>query len=928
MKPIAAIWVLAVAIATAGRPVPAAGEPASGGQSALANEVVQEFNTVYRSQQPDGSLSFPGPHGLFREYPILATLTLAIQREGASASFISHSAASAARYYSFLFTTRDRNGNLLIETDLRHKDGALLTGIEDPGYNSLLSLDMISLARLNLSLRKPLEALYWYEGARTLQGQLVDRCYDVDANYFFPFDINGGAPVHDYYSLSIAPVLFGGNVGDNHTRRLLSYYVLNQCDVEPEPPSEFLESPGEGAKPLFNPGYMVKALVVANSLQSAGYTDEARRVVEVAAAAVSKGEIDHGDSNRVPTGTSRFLAQQLSAGRFESFYDLRAATEIFASIVRFKRRIPDNEIVRLEQSVQTVMRFEEEMNGSGTGASAVDIGKVEAAIRYVFGAVSKTRELVVNSAMYDPDDSYRSSGLDLPSATIRLLDDVVYAMRRAENKLYETVSQRAGLSIAATVLKERAVVDQQVEVRWVITARGPDPVVIRSAEVIRGQEADSLMRAGETVVVQPGQPHVFTSAFTARPEKVGALLPWNLTLSLYDGGGRRIRYNAMRTLYLEHPIDVMAAFPVGQILQGSKLPVEIKFIKRTNDKVTLTGAWFSASGLQLLEGKRFQLMMSPAQDTLTVAVNVLVPSPCRPGSFPFKLKFYGNGKDLGLISSSFFKPYQWLFLGPFEASETAISTPYPPEKGVDLRRGYDGIGRRIAWRVLPESANLNYGEVSMWGSLNPSGVGYMYTVIESSAEKTQCPVFLAASSPVALFLNGERVLDYKPGPERVPARRNVRLMRGMNNFLVKVVGDRNTRVFFEVGDDENLASDEFNNNLWELVGNFNEFQERTRRIEAGESDEIQKLVTLRYSDEEANSVSVIGSFNGWSPENSRMRRIPGGAWEITLSLRPGKYTYRFLVNNRRQVLDPSCPIEEPDGYGGKNSVIYVTTSQN
>jgi 1,4-alpha-glucan branching enzyme len=150
----------------------------------------------------------------------------------------------------------------------------------------------------------------------------------------------------------------------------------------------------------------------------------------------------------------------------------------------------------------------------------------------------------------------------------------------------------------------------------------------------------------------------------------------------------------------------------------------------------------------------------------------------------------------------------------------------------------------------------------------------------------------------------------------------------MNNFLVKVVGDRNTRVFFEVGDDENLASDEFNNNLWELVGNFNEFQERTRRIEAGESDEIQKLVTLRYSDEEANSVSVIGSFNGWSPENSRMRRIPGGAWEITLSLRPGKYTYRFLVNNRRQVLDPSCPIEEPDGYGGKNSVIYVTTSQN
>jgi hypothetical protein len=150
----------------------------------------------------------------------------------------------------------------------------------------------------------------------------------------------------------------------------------------------------------------------------------------------------------------------------------------------------------------------------------------------------------------------------------------------------------------------------------------------------------------------------------------------------------------------------------------------------------------------------------------------------------------------------------------------------------------------------------------------------------------------------------------------------------MNNFLIKVVGNRSTRVFFKLGDDENLASDEFNNNLWELVGNFGEFQERTRRIEAGETEEFQKLVTLRFSDKSAHSVSVIGSFNGWSPEHSRMHRIPGGPWEITLSLRPGKYAYRFLVNNRKQVLDPRCPIEEPDGYGGKNSVIYVTANDD
>jgi len=926
MKPIYLPLVFAAVLALACWPGPAAGGPAPGDAAGLANEVMQEFNTVYRSQQPDGSLAFPGPHGLFRDYPLLATLTLSIQRDGTDAAFVSRSAASAARYYSYLFTSSDRNGNLLIETNLKYEDGSLLTGIEDPGYNALLSLDMINLARLNLVLRKPLEALYWYEGARTMQSQLVERCYDVDANFFFPFDINTGQKVHDYYALSIAPVLFGGNVGDNHVRSLVSHYVLQQSNVAPEPPSIFLEAPTDSTDPLFRPDYLTKALVVAKTLHAAGYHEDARRVGERVKDAITWGTEQDESSRRHPTAIARYLEHMLSEGKFTSAYDLHAATDIFAAVVRFKRRLPDNEIVRLDQSVRTVKSFENKMSDGSEQPSAHDLRATEVAIRDVFGAVSKTRELLNNRTMFDQEDSYRTSGLDIRTATMRLLDDVVYAMRRAENDMYRMVSQSAGLSVAATVLDERAVIDQQIEVRWAIFATGSDPVHIRSAEVIRGQESDSLMRAGETVVVQPGRPHIFTSTFAARPEKVGALLPWNLTLSIYDGGGRRIRYNAMRTIFLEHPIDVTATFPGGQILRGLQLPIEIKFVKRTNTQVTLAGAWYSPSGLQLKEGKQFQITMSPAQDTISVSVKVLVPSPCRPGSFPFKLKFFANGKDLGLISSSFFKPYQWLFLGPFQASDNAISTPLPPEKGVELRRGYTGIGKRIAWRVLAESANLSYGEVSMWGSLNPPGVGYLYTVIESSIEKPKCTVYLASDSPAALFLNGERVLDFQPGPDRVPAQKEVKILRGMNNILIKVAGDRTSRVFFKLGDDENLASDEFNNNLWELVGNFNEFQERTRRIEAGESEDVQKLVTLRYSDSDAHSVSVIGSFNGWSPEHSRMRRIPGGPWEITLSLRPGKYAYRFLVNNRQQVLDPRCPIEEPDGYGGKNSVIYITAT--
>jgi hypothetical protein len=923
-KAIHVLALCAAVLVALGRPAAAGG---SESRAELASEVIQEFNTVYRSQQPDGSLSFPGPHGLFRDYPLLATLTHEIQRDRESPSFVSQSVASTVRYYGYLFTHRDRNANLLIETNLEYADGSVLTGIEDPGFNGLLSLDLVNVARLNLELRKPLEALYWYEGARSLQERLVGRCYDADANYFFPFDTNSGATVHDFYALSITPLLFVGNVGENHARSLINHYALRSASVAPEPPSLFMEASTSEVDPLFRPDYLVKAFVVAKTLHAAGRLDEAAKVASAALATVSWGTEEERPAGRHPTATARYLARLLADGRYATAYDPYAAVDIFADIVRLKRRLADNEIVRLENSIRTVEAFAEAVDAGGATPDRREAGKVESGIRDVYWAVSKTRELINQNAFFDREDSYRTSGLVLGPAMKRLLDDVVLVMRRVENDLYRGISERIGLKIAATVLNERAVIDQQVRVRWAVTATGSGPVEIRSAEVIKGQEVDSLMQDGETVVVRPGQPHVFVSTFTARPDQVDMLLPWNCTLSIVDGQGRRIRYNAMRTIYLEQPIDVAASFPDGHILQGMELPIDIRFVKRTNAQITLAGGWYSPSGLQLKEGNRFQLTMSPEQDTVVVRMNVLVPSPCRPGSFPFRLKFYGNGKELGMISSSFFKPYQWLFLGPFPASENAISTPYPPEKGLDLSRGYAGIGKRIAWRVLPESSNLNYGEVHMWGSLKPAGVGYMYTVIESSVEIPDCPVYIASDSRVALFLNGDRIVDFTPNPDRVPIQKNVRIRRGMNNFLIKVVGNQSTRVFFKLGDDENLASDEFNNNLWELVGNFGEFEERTRRIEEGETEDVQKLVTLRYSDQSAHSVSVIGSFNGWSPEHSRMRRAPGGGWEITLSLRPGKYAYRFLVNNRQQVLDPNCPIEEPDGYGGKNSVIYVTSSE-
>jgi hypothetical protein len=907
---------------------------AAGETPELRDQVVQEFHSLFRTQKADGSLEFRGSHRFLEAYPVIATLTLDIHRSQQDPAFISHSAASAARYYGYLFTNRDRNANLLIERRLEYGGGVLLTGIEDPGFNSLLALDMLSLSRLYLEMRKPLQALYWYEGARTLQERIVNRCFDIDANYFFPYDTNNETAVRDYHAMSVAPLLFDGNLGDNHAGSLINHYVLRSPDVGPDPPSRLLQrfepADGEVDNPLFHPHQLLKALVVAKTLHARGFERDANRVAENARERARWPEGTEEPHGRRPIASSKYLGYLLDDNRYQRLYDPFSALDIFKSIVRFKRRIADNEIVRVETSVETIKAFHMALVGRenrSTDDKGVphppDAKSVETSIRNLFWVVSKTREQVAANAYFDPEDSYRSSGLQLGPAMMHLLDDVVFALRRVESDLYRMISQNAGFNVTATLLNERAVIDQRVKVKWVITARRQMHLDIRSAYVISGQEVDSLVSTDDAVVVSPGEPQTLYSKFNARGKVANVLRPCDFTLVLMDGSGQRIRHNAFRTVYLEHPVRVVARFPEGQTLRGLSLPIEVQFFKRSNALMTLNGGWFSPSGLQLKEGNRFEFLMPAEQDTAFARFNVLVPDPCRPGSFPFKFKFYGNGKDLGLIASSFFKPYQWLFVGPFDAAAHALDAPYPPENAVDLRKGYAGIGRRIIWQALPETANAKYGEVSLRGMLSPSGVGYLYTVIEASREMLHCPVYLASNAPAALFVNGVRVLDCLPGPDRIAVQKPVRVRRGMNNILIKVVGDQSTRVFFKLGDETNLASDEFNNNLWQLIGDFGEFQERSRRLLAGETEDVQKLITLRFEDATAHSVSVIGTFNGWSPEHSRMHRRPGGAWEITLSLQPGKYAYRFLVNNRKQVLDPDCPFEEPDGYGGKNSILYV-----
>jgi 1,4-alpha-glucan branching enzyme len=65
---------------------------------------------------------------------------------------------------------------------------------------------------------------------------------------------------------------------------------------------------------------------------------------------------------------------------------------------------------------------------------------------------------------------------------------------------------------------------------------------------------------------------------------------------------------------------------------------------------------------------------------------------------------------------------------------------------------------------------------------------------------------------------------------------------------------------------------------------------------------------------QAGSVFIAGDFNQWNLSAHPLKQDKKGVWKISLSLGPGQYEYRFLVDGEWQN-DPNCPsfVENPFG---------------
>lgn len=88
----------------------------------------------------------------------------------------------------------------------------------------------------------------------------------------------------------------------------------------------------------------------------------------------------------------------------------------------------------------------------------------------------------------------------------------------------------------------------------------------------------------------------------------------------------------------------------------------------------------------------------------------------------------------------------------------------------------------------------------------------------------------------------------------------------------------------------------------------------------------ESLIWIRfvYFDDEAESLEVAGDFNNWEPVALRREYSEGKQfWTGMLPVQRGEHRYMFVRNGEEWVTDPLAEVQQDDGFGNKNAVLYL-----
>jgi hypothetical protein len=294
-----------------------------------------------------------------------------------------------------------------------------------------------------------------------------------------------------------------------------------------------------------------------------------------------------------------------------------------------------------------------------------------------------------------------------------------------------------------------------------------------------------------------------------------------------------------------------------------------------------------------------------------------------PGAYPLSWTTWSSARLVAQFEGLVDQPFSWLRVGALKLTTpgSPIDSRYSFDRQIDLAQRVDGVEGKVAWTKLPMSRVSGDGFVTVAPDAAADGIHYAFTAFVTQSRESVLE--FESEGPARVFVNGRRVISL----DRWGGRREVEVdfVSGTNYVVVKLVQDERSAARFRMRarDIDGLPLRGMGNELELLVENYAYLARARQSADGKDERQTLRLVPIRFENTKARSVSVVGSFNGWSPSNTPMTRGQDGSWQVKIRLRPGRFEYKFAVDGDDWVPDPANPDAVEDGFGGRNSVLVV-----
>ena len=887
----AALAAFAIAL-TLLSPAPARSRAAGAEEAALAPRI-----SAFLAGGADRSrLASADPLAPLGRYPLLATTTYLLMQDDPVA---------LKRHYPLLL----KDVNALFSTD-NMTDGGLVRGMPgaspadrlSPAFNAFANLELWSLHLIAWKIGAYEDALDYLSWSRRFSETVTRSFYSPTRGEFFPIASSGrfapgGTPAE------LLPLVLDRTLGSSAARRLLERAAQRYAGAPPG--ASAANAPGEWRDPAARP---VIVDLLSNRL----------RPGSAIATAIERAARDTSAAR--PDAWVSFWRSNPSRrdGLVPAWAPIAALANLTLLLDRESLALPA-EIGALRAGIDTV--------DAALGDAPVDIGTHAAAVAAINRLMARLGRF--STYVAGPKERWRvaeeAKWVRISPRVKRLVNEgcaaAIEELASAKALLTDRIERAGALTFSFEIPADPLSAGAPVPFTAVLASR--EPIDASQVFLHVGESRWNIGAPSGSSVISTRTPLRHEGSVTVPPDAPPGIVPITAHLDFLSGG-KRIELWKRESAVVATPHDASMSLPAGRRIEGSPLPIAISIGVRADRDVQgeIEGSFLREIVTEPALPARFLVKGGTNRTSLTLTAGPR--ARLSPGSYPFSLVVSVGGTEIASFADSLIHPFRWMHLGPFPPTADVLSTGARYQS--DLYRRYRADdATEMGWREAPG------GAVDVEGALRPerlydgegAGCGLFYTMVDSPA-RSKVRWSLSTADAAALWINGLPVLPAIPaGAGRIDGEAELR--QGPNAFLVATRWDRvPSPIRFDIRDENGLPPAGLNNDLSEIIDGWERIVAPPVE-EKGTSGAPVRMQPVSFSldDRSARDVSLIGSFNNWDPAATPMKRDENGLWRASLMLKPGRYSYKFLVDRARKIVDPRNSVSEPDGFGGSSSVIEV-----